>query len=97
MRSFKEFLTEFPNVLVPTVFDLELETKKTLEDLQLFLKRIFSGKPIKDKHGNVLSVKNQEQKNLLKKSIFNDEDIRTHLKFKYKETLSDFKKFINKI
>ena len=94
MKRFKEYLTEFPNITVPIVFDLELETKPTLNDLKSFLKRLFSGKLSKDKHGNTLLLKTDKEKSSLKSSILRDKDILLNLKHKYKEDITKFKEFL---
>ena len=75
------------------IFDLEWEKIKTSYELSEFLKKLFSGQKLKDKHGNILQLKTYNDRVNAIVEMGSDPGFNNLLKHKFQ--IKDTESFLN--
>ena len=93
----KEMFAESPHIKINDfIFDLEIEKVKDVFELVNYFRDIFSGKIIKDKYNNTLSLKTKEERNQFLNDLLDNDVFKNYLnKLISNFDISNFYKFFN--
>jgi len=100
LKEFKQF-NESPHIKINNfIFDLELEKIKDVFEFVNYFKKLFSGKIMKDKYNNTISLKSKEDRKQFLNDLLDNEVFKNFIhkilsKFDVKDFYNFFNDFIN--
>jgi hypothetical protein len=87
LAEFRYDLMEMPHIAISKdkIVDLEFENIKSFDEFMVFVNNILDGKKFRDKYGNILYLKNDQDKHIFVNDLLNNKIFNTIILSKFKK------------